>query len=275
MNVLLLSAGFMMGLLGSPHCLGMCGGIVSAFGISMQEVSDRKKMWLVATYHIGRLLSYMGLGVVAATLGVAVFAPLMHNGLARVVLGVAIMFAGLLMLGLPILKNIEKLGLGLWARLSPVRAKLFPLTTLPKALGAGLLWGLLPCGLVYGALGVAIGTGAAGTENIINGVAFMLAFGLGTMPMLVATQSVVAILQKFIKKFSLRKASGVLMLIFGLSAAVPALTHNHQNHDAHAGHNRNEQTHNPSGHASSQMTEHSHQQHDNTAEHGQHQEHVH
>ena len=51
-------AAFSMGLFGSPHCLGMCGGIVTAFGLSMQQVSDSKKNGLILTYHLGRLISY-------------------------------------------------------------------------------------------------------------------------------------------------------------------------------------------------------------------------
>lgn len=276
LNITLLGAGFLMGLLGSPHCLGMCGGIVSAFGISMRHASNQKKIWLVAMYHIGRLLSYMILGVVAASVGATLLAPFMtHNSLPRVLLGGAVIFAALLMLGLPVLKNIEKVGLGLWNKLAPVRAKLFPLTTAPKALGAGLLWGFLPCGLVYGAIGVAVGMGATdGTQananiNIISGMLFMLAFGLGTLPMLLATQTVIDIIQKAIGKFSLRQTSGVLMLISGLLIAVPALTHNHH-HAHHEGHHsEHSHTHHhdhhhhndPKTHDHHQMTEHSHTHH--------------
>lgn len=263
--MLLLSAGFAMGLLGSPHCLGMCGGIVSAFGISMRDVPSHKKAWLIATYHTGRLISYMALGAVAATVGATVLAPFMtNNSLPRMLLGFAIIFAALLMLGLPVLKNIEKLGLGLWAKLAPVRTKVFPLTTLPKAMGAGLLWGLLPCGLVYGAIGVAVATGANGEPaSIGTGMLFMLAFGLGTLPMLVATQTVVGVLQRTIKKFSLRKASGVLMLLSGLFVAIPAMTHNHHGHHNHnhGNHSHNESSHNAQSHTKHNHTEHNHSEH--------------
>lgn len=297
MDWMLLGAGFMMGLLGSPHCLGMCGGIVSAFGISMQQESPAKKSWLVMMYHLGRISSYMLLGVIAASLGATILAPFMtHNSLPRILLGFAIIFAALLMLGLPILKNIEKFGLGLWQKLSPLRQKLFPLTTTPKALGAGLLWGFLPCGLVYGALGVAVGMGTADGNradvlaNIGSGMLFMLAFGLGTMPMLVATQTVVAFLQKIIKKFSLRQASGVLMLLSGLFVAIPAMTHSHHghghghdhsdhgaahaqhdthqhNHNAHTASSHNDNTQSDNAHAHSDHGAHEHTQHNHHAHH--------
>lgn len=254
--LLLLSAGFMMGLVGSPHCLGMCGGIVSAFGISMQSVSKQKRQWLVFVYHTGRIISYMVLGLLASTLGATLLAPLMNSQTPRILLGFAIIFVALLMLGLPALKHLEKLGLGLWQKLSPIRAKVFPLTSTPKALTAGVLWGLLPCGLVYGAIGVAISMGTTGghnanpTQNILGGMLFMLAFGLGTTPTLIATQTVVGTLQRLIHKFSLRKASGVLMLISGLLVAIPAMTHNHAHHDhSHHDHSHHHHTqHNHSHH---------------------------
>lgn len=268
-----------MGLLGSPHCLGMCGGIVSAFGISMQGQSKSRQMWLVASYHIGRLISYMILGVVASLLGATLLAPFMtHNSLPRILLGGAIIFASLLMLGLPVLKNIEKLGLGLWTKLSPLRAKLFPLTTTPKALGAGLLWGFLPCGLVYGAIGVAISMGTTGGTqadvgaNVVKGMLFMLAFGVGTLPMLLATQTVVGTLQKLISKFSLRQASGVLMLLSGLFVAIPAVMHSHHHHNHHAhAHAHVEHQHHDGGHANhATHTDHAHSTHEHGNSHTNH-----
>lgn len=283
MSIAILGAGFLMGFLGSPHCLGMCGGIVSAFGISMQtgQASAQKKTLLTTSYHLGRLISYMALGVVAASLGATVFAPFMGSQMPRILLGLALVFVALLMLGLPILKNIEKVGLGLWTRLSPVRQKLFPLNTTPKALSAGLLWGLLPCGLVYGALVMAVSLGTTGGadadlgQNILTGMAFMLAFGLGTTPMLLATHTVVAFLQKTINRFSLRRASGVLMLLSGLMVAIPAMTHNHHGHHGHEAHSHHEHTqHGHTNHAAkhdhashtkhNEQDAHNHANHDHT-----------
>lgn len=236
---------FMMGFLGSPHCLGMCGGIVSAFGISMQGVSKAKKSALIGLYHMGRMVSYMILGAVSALVGTTLFAPFVHNSsIPRVAVGVALVFVALLMLGVPMLKQIERLGLGIWGKLSFVRTKLFPLTTAPKALGAGLLWGFLPCGLVYGAMLVALsaGTAKASVGSVGFGAVFMLAFGLGTIPMLVVTQGAVILLQTHIKRFSLRKVGGMIMLISGLMVAIPALTldhshHHHPDSESHAHHN--------------------------------------
>ena len=102
MSIVLLAPALAMGFLGSPHCMGMCGGIVTAFGISMKNLSPQKRGMLIATYHTGRLMSYMALGLIATIFGETVLAPFMTgNALPRIVLGLAIVFASLLMLGLP------------------------------------------------------------------------------------------------------------------------------------------------------------------------------
>ena len=149
-------AAFSMGLFGSPHCLGMCGGIVTAFGLSMQHVSDSKKNGLILTYHLGRLISYSLLGLIAGFVGVAIFQSIMSNSAPRIVLGAVLVLIGLAMLGLPLFNQLEKFGMRFWQSLAPIRKKVFPIDSFGKALFAGLLWGFLPCGLVYGALMMAI-----------------------------------------------------------------------------------------------------------------------
>lgn len=235
MSLTILIPALMMGFLGSPHCMGMCGGIVTAFGISMKNLSVGKKNLLIATYHTGRLLSYMALGLIATLFGQTILAPLLtNNTLPRILLGLAIVFAALLMLGLPYLNRLERLGLGLWNRLAPIRQKVLPMDSVPKALVAGLLWGLLPCGLVYGALGVAVSLGATQQLNA-NGVLFMLAFGIGTLPMLVLTGTALSWLQQKVSALNLRRFSGAIMLVSGLLIMVSPTTMSlmHSGHDAH------------------------------------------
>lgn len=232
MSAPLLAAAFAMGFFGSPHCLGMCGGIVTAFGLSMNEVSPLKKRGLIATYHFGRLISYSILGVIAGLIGTKVLEPLMMgNATPRILLGVVLVIIGLSMLGLRFLNSLEKVGARLWKKLAPVRQKVFPLTTFPRALTAGLLWGFLPCGLVYGALLMAVVGGSVSTAALI-----MFAFGLGTVPMLVATQETVGWLHKQIGKFRLRQINGVIMILSGLAViALPMLMKNmHHGHMQHS-----------------------------------------
>ena len=231
-------AAFSMGLFGSPHCLGMCGGIVTAFGLSMQHVSDSKKNGLILTYHLGRLISYSLLGLIASLVGVAIFQSIMSNSAPRIVLGAVLVLIGLAMLGLPLFNQLEKVGMRFWQSLAPIRKKVFPIDSFGKALFAGLLWGFLPCGVVYGALMMAI----AG-NNITTGAALMFVFGLGTMPMLIATQKTVGMLQSNIKHFRLRQINGVIMLLSGLAVIfIPMMMHHNHNQGSHshASHSMNE-----------------------------------
>ncbi len=216
MTMALLVAALLMGFFGSPHCLGMCGGLVTAFGLSMKDVSPTKRRALVATYHLGRLTSYALLGLVAGLIGVTVLAPLLQgNSMPRILLGLVLVFVGVTMLGAPFLTKLERFGMRFWQYLSPLRQKVFPLNTFPRALTAGLLWGFLPCGLVYGALLIAVVA-----HNPLSGAALMFVFGLGTIPMLVATHETVGWLRDKIGRFRLRQLNGAVMVLSGLAVAV-------------------------------------------------------
>ncbi|WP_201583739.1 sulfite exporter TauE/SafE family protein [Psychrobacter jeotgali] len=213
MTTALLIAAFMMGFLGSPHCLGMCGGLVAAFSLSMKDVSPAKRRRLIATYHFGRLTSYSVLGLIAGIVGTTVLEPLMKgNSTPRILLGLVLAFVGITMLGAPFLAKLERVGMRFWQFLSPVRQKVFPLNTYPRALAAGLLWGYLPCGLVYGALLIAVVA-----HNPLGGAALMFVFGLGTVPMLVATHETVGWLRDKIGRLRLRQINGALMVLSGLA----------------------------------------------------------
>lgn len=216
MTTALLIAALLMGFFGSPHCLGMCGGLVTAFGLSMKDASPAKRRALIATYHLGRLTSYAFLGLIAGLIGTTVLKPLMMgNSLPRILLGLVLVFVGVTMLGAPFLNKLERFGMRFWQYLSPLRQKVFPLNTFPRALTAGLLWGFLPCGLVYGALLIAVVA-----HNPLSGAALMFVFGLGTVPMLVATHETVGWLRDKIGRFRLRQLNGAVMVISGLAIAV-------------------------------------------------------
>lgn len=233
MTTALLVAALLMGFFGSPHCLGMCGGLVAAFGLSMKDVSPAKRRGLIATYHLGRLLSYASLGLVAGLIGTTVLAPVMvGNNIPRILLGLVLVFVGMTMLGAPFLTKLERLGMRFWQALAPLRKKVFPLTTFPRALTAGLLWGFLPCGLVYGALLIAV----VGHDPL-TGAVLMFAFGLGTVPMLVATHGTVNWLRNQIGRLRLRQMNGAIMMLSGLAVIIVpiAMTSLHGSHSGHGG----------------------------------------
>lgn len=232
MTTALIIAALFMGFFGSPHCLGMCGGLVTAFGLSMREVSQKKRRNLIATYHFGRLLSYATLGLIAGLIGTALLAPFMiDNYLPRILLGLVLVFVGMTMLGLPFLNKLERFGMRFWQALSPLRQRVFPLNTYPRALAAGLLWGFLPCGLVYGALLIAVVA-----HEPLSGAALMFVFGLGTIPMLVATHSTVNWLRNHIGRLRLRQMNGALMMLSGLAVIVVPMAMSSMMGPEHAGH---------------------------------------
>ncbi|MGP1605666.1 MAG: sulfite exporter TauE/SafE family protein [Moraxella sp.] len=276
MSMSLLIPALLMGFLGSPHCMGMCGGIVTAFGISIKQVSPQKQALLIGSYHAGRLISYTMLGVVASLFGEQILAPfLTDNAMPRLVLGFAIVFAALLMLGVPFLNRLEKVGLGLWNALAPIRQKVLPMNTIPKALSAGLLWGLLPCGLVYGALVMSASISAT-THHSGMGALFMLFFGFGTLPALVLTGTALSWLQAKVKAFNIRKFSGAIMLVSGLLIAFsPTVMHHlhgghgHGHHGHHA-HSSVDNGHHGDAHHNHTMEQNPEMEHNHHMEHQHH-----
>ncbi|MFM8339050.1 MAG: sulfite exporter TauE/SafE family protein [Fluviibacter sp.] len=205
----LLSA-VLIGWLGGVHCLGMCGGIVSALALSAPQ-SGRTKILLA--YNLGRCLTYVALGLVAGafgylgtrTLGVA---PNLLYTLANVLL----VGMGLYLLGFPwLVRPLEQLGQNLWRRIEPVSRQLFPVNTMPRALGVGLLWGFLPCGLVYSALATAFALG-----SVAQGGLWMAAFALGTLPNLLMAGWVGAGALQRLRQSSLRWIGGVLVAAWGV-----------------------------------------------------------
>jgi sulfite exporter TauE/SafE len=173
-------AAFVTGLAGGVHCAGMCGGIVHAFTAG-RGTSGRPSTPYLLAYNAGRLVSYACAGALAGALGQAGLltraAPLLQPVLAAVA-SVSLILLGAWLAGwLPGVARIEALGAHVWRRLQPLTRHLLPVTSLPRALALGALWGWLPCGMVYLVLLTALALGTAW-----EGALVMLAFGLGTLP---------------------------------------------------------------------------------------------
>lgn len=201
---------FLVGLLGGTHCVGMCGGIVSALSMGGQEG------WgLHLAYNAGRILSYVVAGAIAGALGAA------SLGLAgqvpvRMVLyffaNLMLVALGLYLIGLSgALALTERAGQALWRRVQPLTRRFLPVRGAAQAFPLGVLWGWLPCGLVYSALASALTAGSAG-----RGAAMMLAFGLGTLPNLLLAGLLLARLNGIVKRPVVRTVSGLLVLGFGI-----------------------------------------------------------
>ena len=171
---------FLMGLIGSGHCIAMCGGIAS----SLQLASNKRQTWLYSlAYNSGRALSYMLAGALVA--GISSQFATQNSAFSLFLSFLAGMF--MLLVGVYIMRLaatlqwLEKLGKTLiWQHLIKLNKYLMPIDSPLKALGYGALWGWLPCGLVYSALTWAMTSGSA-----INGAFVMLAFALGTFPAMI------------------------------------------------------------------------------------------
>ncbi|MEW8255562.1 MAG: sulfite exporter TauE/SafE family protein [Candidatus Thiodiazotropha taylori] len=211
-------AAFVVGLLGGAHCAGMCGGIVGALTFGLPEpIRNRLGQTLryQLGYNLGRITSYVVAGGVMGGLGVLLAQLVPVYAAQQVLLVIASLF--MILLGLYLggwwlgLSRIEHLGSGLWKSIEPFARKLLPVKTPGQAWVLGLVWGWIPCGLVYSML---IWTVSAG--GVLQGAGLMLAFGLGTLPNLFAMGMVAGSLARWFKDIRIRRVAGLMVILFGL-----------------------------------------------------------
>ena len=201
---------FLVGLLGGTHCVGMCGGIVGALSLGAPA-----RWSMLLAYNAGRILSYSAAGAIAGALGAASLG-LEGQMPIRLILyflaNLMLVALGLYLLGVTrALAFTERAGQSLWRLLQPLTRRFLPARSMAQAFPLGLLWGWLPCGLVYSALATSLTAGSAG-----SGALAMLAFGLGTLPNLLLAGIVLARLNEFVRRPAVRIFSGLLVLGFGL-----------------------------------------------------------
>jgi hypothetical protein len=224
-DVTLLSA-FLVGVLGSTHCVGMCGGIVGALTLGVQ--GPRPLLAYLLAYNAGRIASYAlagtALGAASAVLLDSIPAAQIVG---RVVSGAFVIALGLYLSGWWLgLGALERLGARLWRRIQPLGRRLLPVDHPLKALLLGLLWGWLPCGMVYAALAWSLTAGGAR-----EGAALMTAFGVGTLPMLLAMGATARWLGAAARQPWLRRGVGVLLLAVGAYLlAAPGADGGHVHH---------------------------------------------
>jgi sulfite exporter TauE/SafE len=218
MNALLLASAWLMGLLGSTHCVAMCGGVVAMSCSALprrQRSSVAAQLPYVLAYNGGRIVSYASAGAAAGALGAALasLGPLARAQVGlRLVAGAMMIAVGLYVAGLfCALRWVEGMGQPLWRRIAPFARSLVPVQSPSKAFCLGLLWGWLPCGLVYAALAAAMTSGSAW-----NGAVTMAAFGVGTLPMLLVLGSAAALVARAARARGVRVAAGVTMIAFGV-----------------------------------------------------------
>lgn len=206
-------AAFLVGLLGGGHCAGMCGGIVSA--VTMTLPASKPTLRFQLSYNLGRIASYTFAGLIAGGLGASSLFLNHVLPIEKILYGLANIM--LIVLGLYLagwwrgIVVLERIGGVIWQYLQPYSKRFLPVHTVIQAFKLGLIWGWLPCGMVYSVLIAAIASGSPGRGGLL-----MLAFGIGTLPTLLAMGLMTVNIKAFLQKAYVRKTSGLLILSFGL-----------------------------------------------------------
>ena len=220
-------AAFILGLFSSIHCLGMCGGIIGALSLSLPEPVRQHRGRLLAfvtIYNSGRILSYAVAGTLVGYIGARAAAYVdMSDGPSMLRYSGALMMLliGLYLAGwLPQLGRVERIGKPLWRVLEPVARRLIPVDRPPKALAYGLIWGWLPCGMVYFVLVWALTSGSA-----TQGALIMAAFGLGTLPSLVSAGVAASWLRGFTRRPLTRQLVGAAVIVMALVSVLMPMGH--------------------------------------------------
>lgn len=229
---------FSLGLFSTLHCWGMCGGIIAAFSLNLPASvrGSRSQLLLYAgSFNIGRISSYTLAGLVAGLAGDLVTAGRAGTGLMFLqwLAGLVLIVVGLRMAGwVGGLNFLERAGHRIWQYIQPLGRSLLPLDHAGKALLMGMIWGWLPCGLVYSALLFALAQG-----NAVSGAGVMLAFGLGTLPGMIGAAFVGGRFQHWLRQPGLRRFAGIILIAFGLLVPLSHLPVFHSgSHGAHHSH---------------------------------------
>ena len=207
----LAAAAFTAGLLGGVHCVGMCGGIAGALSASSTGAVPRR----LAAFNLGRIGSYAIAGSLAGAVGALAQASgpeALLRAFIFVVAQAMVVLVGLYVAGVGrAIPRFERAGAGLWRRIEPLRRRFFPIDSTARALGAGAIWGWIPCGLVYGMLPLAAVAGGAGKGAIVMG-----AFGLGTVPGLVVAGAAARHLAEARRLPWVRRLAGFAIVAVGI-----------------------------------------------------------
>ncbi|MDG1814827.1 MAG: sulfite exporter TauE/SafE family protein [Glaciecola sp.] len=210
----------LIGLAGGVHCVGMCGGIASSLLFSATPTVSRYR--LLTAYNFGRISSY---SIAGALVGYSGNMLTQHTFISPKIL---LIFSSilLLLLGFYIggftqsLTWLERVGGRFFRLIKPVSARFLPLNNAIKAIPYGMIWGWLPCGLVYSTLAWAMSSGSA-----TNGALVMLSFGVGTLPAVFATSMSGQYTHDLFSQPLARKFIAIILIISAIALLSMALIH--------------------------------------------------
>ena len=199
----------LLGLMGASHCLVMCGGIAAAASSSSPGKTNYSFLLL---FNLGRILSYTTAGLIVSLLGLWLAdSHQVAQQVLRSISGVLLILMGFYVARWwMVLTRLETIGQFFWRYLQPFTRKLIPIQTRPQALGLGLLWGWLPCGLIYSTLAWVAANAQPGM-----GALTMFCFGLGTLPGILAAGIFARQLNAYIQHHHFRKLAGLLLMLYG------------------------------------------------------------
>ena len=201
----------LLGLLGAGHCLAMCGGIISTLSVSTQAKNNASNWQYILLYQFGRILSYSLFGGVAGWLGLQLSLSISFPFL-KLLSGVLLILMALYISNLWLgLTYFEKAGKLIWKQISPLTKHLLPVTSPMRAFFLGSLWGWLPCGLVYTALGYALSLGDG-----ISAATFMFTFGVGTLPATILAGGASLSLKVFLNRSWFRFSGALILFLMGI-----------------------------------------------------------
>jgi len=217
-------AAFVTGLVGSVHCVGMCGGIVASLAwqrgaptpsIPIRAITATSGIARQMAFNGGRIVTYAALGALAggvSAAGIAIGGGYILRESLYLAAQLLMILLGVHLSGLlQPLAALERGGARLWKKVQPLAAQLLPVESPPRAFALGTLWGCLPCGMIYSMLLTAMTAGSPA-----GGAAVMLAFGLGTMPALLLLGSAAESGAAILRKPAVRMAAGALIICLGL-----------------------------------------------------------
>lgn len=224
MSDITLLAALITGLLGSVHCVGMCGGIVGSLTVELKK-NNNNPLGFIFLYNLGRIISYMFAGILIASIGESSSNLFSQNAQQ---IGTWLSSVFMILLGLYIagwwklLALLETAGSHLWQYIQPFSNKLLPIKSYSQAFMLGALWGWLPCGMVYAMLVFALSS-----QDAVQGGLIMLAFGLGTLPTLLMLGTVSMTAKRFLQQSLIRHTAGILIILFGIYGLVETNAHEH------------------------------------------------
>lgn len=224
------------GLLSTLHCWGMCGSLIVALhaGAAGGGTVRRGDPTLSCLYHGGRVSCYALLGAAGGSLSSLAGHAQAYRAL-QTLAALALVMAGLRLAGWHRGSWLEAIGYRLWRPLAPLGRRLWPIDRPWRAVASGLLWGLLPCGLVYAMLPVAAASGGAA-----RGALVMLAFGAGTLPGMWGASMAVGRVMTLVDRASWRRLAGIALIgmaiLWWLLQGLGHHAHPSGAHDPHAAH---------------------------------------